>query len=368
MYDAHFYLVESLIELQRQKNNFTNKLSKEFSLARCRIWLLESYFYSMINALISSLHAINRLRRFCKIAKKEDVDISFNNIKKAFELDFKKRLNEGFVTKIYVLFNPIRKSFEDEIFSKIKKLLDTFYTENAYQKGHNFLFKEICKEVRNLAILSSNIILGFNLHCKHMNDQIFECEIFEDLYKKAKECPVSSKEWTCFSSNICESVKYLIVPELLQGNFLEKQMVMLKGIHKNPKNICMYVDYQLCPSDFEFQKENFERYKLCKEFFRSAILINCSHIIIPDEFKKHLLILDDKYKNTELKLGEILITQGKIKRADLMMALAEQLLTPEKHIGEILKDMGKVKKIDVFKAMEVQELLIQKISLGVAND
>lgn len=110
----------------------------------------------------------------------------------------------------------------------------------------------------------------------------------------------------------------------------------------------------------------FQNFDLYHNYFTWIILLESDYLVqqIEDVFlffkdnKENGIKIESMSKDEITKLGEILITEGKIKKDDLIKVMEEK-----KRIGEVLIEEKKIDEKDVNNALKVQEKLKKSLSV-----
>ena len=219
-------------------------------LCNCKQRILSSYFKNIIGLLIE-VNAVTYETAY-EINEKHIIE-RFEHIKSLFNFFYISLYSETCLSsKIVLLFEKLQQPIDEQMFSKVRDYL-FMLAESTDEEEKRKTYRDLHENILNWSELAIFNISGLYINCSSITDNILDGkDVVNPTYccttnpcKRQNDCKNCELHKKIENNN--EILKLYIIDELsLIPNWYEFYFELFKKYHKNPKNIVLDLDYQLC--------------------------------------------------------------------------------------------------------------------------
>lgn len=267
-------LCDTILELRvlRDKSLNGNTILSSGFMCRCKKIILNHYITSASNTMVSLIELIQTINNYPNETYIYD---KFEKIKHRFsnEIYTNLHIHNEVNTKFVLLYEFTYKMIEQIMFDNIYTLIIHIY--NNLEKSEE-LSEDILDIIYELTENAVFYLSGLRINCNNIKNTILTDDCKENSYI----CPICelTDNIQCSSVNNESECLYLIlIPQLIDTLWFDNLIDILCKYHTNPKNIKLFLDYNLI-EPFIWNDINELRYNKLLSLFNEVYLVNCPHI------------------------------------------------------------------------------------------
>lgn len=284
-----------LSEINFELDNLHNKAIKDKTVVSeglqtfCKFSILNEYITEVKNLSISIVGFFQSLRL---INDKDTLIYKFKLLRKIYKskMFYSLYLDSNISSILVFLFEIFETSLEKKLFDKIEDdLLNLLELKNNNNDSIDEQKLEILDNVFDFiyefAETSVFILSGLRIDVDNVNLKIFEDDKFNFKEKNIK-LDDENLGWCKKELEEKESIYLIMTPwVLLDSETIECLIYLFTKYHKNPKNICLVLDYIFMEKNY---KMNVERLIKISQHMKYIYVTNYEHLFISEIDRDYL--------------------------------------------------------------------------------